>query len=166
MVRRIVAFIAALLAVTGCAATPSSGWVGDGVHAVDGYWIGTESPCATGDAPCNEVLQDAKQALSVSSPNAIVVRAVQAAVPNQFKLATGATIEARIGVGILVRTFSVLYLADGSPHVVPQMCEIASQGNGPVQVFHCDAQPANPFPGMNWNGMDPWRVGREPTVQP
>ena len=156
--------MAGLLAVAGCSG--GTGWIGNGVHAVDGYWIGTESPCPSGDDVCNAVIEDAKNALTSSTPNAVVARGAQAGIPLQFKLADGSIIQARIGVGILTRTFSVLYLADGSPHVVPQMCEIASQGNGPVQVFHCDAQPADPFPGMNWNGMDPWRVGREPTEQP
>jgi hypothetical protein len=163
-------YLIGMLAVTAfvavACATNVPRWVGTDVHQVDGYWIGTESTCAAGDEICAAVVEDAGLSYQALHPEAVIVHSSMAEVPLEFHPAEGASFGARAFVGIETRTFSVLDLADGSRHVVPQMCHIAALGDGPTQVFGCGADPESPSPGMDWNDMDPWRVGREPTSPP
>ena len=159
--RFVLAAFAAAFVVTGCA---GQRWTDAGAHQVDGWWIGTESACLVGDLVCNPVIDAAKAGFQTDHPGAVVIGAVTAKVPGEYHPAIGRGSYVGEQVGVRTRTFAVLDLADGSRHVVAQICDIHAVGAGtdssPTQTYECAVVSG----GVN--SMDMWRVGYEPTAEP
>jgi hypothetical protein len=151
---RVVALAALVLFVAAC--SPGAHWVGDGVQAVDGFWVQQERTCA--DPGC-VAAKDAALVV-IGDPDGLTVTAVsQADWTEAYDTGIGGGVILRTTSGAVGITFFVLLLEldDGTRHVVPIACTQQSGVAPPAMWDHC-----GPDPSDHWyNG-----VGHEPWTQP
>lgn len=138
------AFAAAI--VSACAA-PIASWGGDGIHAVDGYWILAERPCDTLTDLCVEEMQAAEAAIGVDPGT--VVRQATAGLPQWRSVGPLGQVSIRLDNRSGLANFVVLDLADGSRRVIGIGCPGVQHGDGAPRCW------ALPF--------DDYRVGATPS---
>ena len=116
-----------LLMVAGCAAPAAQdteGWFDADVHAVDGYWMTNEMPCAPElDPDCALKVEAAVEDLARREPEAVVTAAHVAGYPVSRQPGDISVAVA----GIMQPGFVVLDLADGSRRAVGLLC-------GPIRL--------------------------------
>jgi hypothetical protein len=148
-----------LLAACNPAPPAVTGWLGSDVHLVDGRWIGTESPCATGTdgLECRTIVDRALTLLPDLRTR--TTRAVLATLPTIYVTATGERRSARLGVGIMERRVVVADLTDGRRLVIGLLCHVTSQGN--------ESGGATRDVDLCWiDALDDWRDGNAPASLP
>jgi hypothetical protein len=139
---------AVLLVIAACTSGPH--WVGDGVQAIDGYWLQNVGPC--GGPGCVETERAAMIAIG-ASVGSTVSGALRADWTGAYDDGHGRvilqTISGPVGLQLAI---VVLDLVDGTRRVVPIRCDDPSE-----------------IPGVQWNdcvsdGIDHAynRVGNEP----
>ena len=105
------------IAVAACGPTGPR-WVGEDIHAVDGYWVDTERPCLPVD--CATELREAVRALPAADAEQIVGAAL-AGYPNGYVDSSCKTILMTTG-GLWQPHIIVFDLADGRRRVVMLAC--------------------------------------------
>jgi hypothetical protein len=142
-------------AVAACGQTGPR-WLGENIHAVDGYWVGTETLCPAGAAAdCAVEVQTAIRTLPAPDRQ-LVVRAALGGFPSGYVDASGKTILMTFA-GLSQPRIVVLDLADGRRRAIPVVCTgpIVTSGGALVGQETC-------FP----TGLPHLRVGREPGFGP
>ena len=150
----LVGLLALGLAIAGCSV--GAHWVGDGVEAVDGFWVMQERPCA--DPGC--VAAKDAALVAIGDPDGKTVTAFsQADWTEAYDTGIGGGVILRTTSGPVGITFFVLLLElnDGTRHVVPIACTQQAGVAPPAMWDHCGPDPIDHW----YNG-----VGHEPWTQP
>ena len=123
----IVAFVAIL---TGCARPNADGWWDQGVHAVDGYWVMEERPCAPDiDEQCTVAIETATTILLAKDPGVTIAKAAIAGYPTQ-QGKDSSEMTVLLG-GLWKPKFVIFDLADGWRKTIPLTCgpDFSTAGN-------------------------------------
>jgi hypothetical protein len=139
----------ALSTVMSCSTmTPSPTWSGDGLHAVDGYWILAEQPCdPASDELCAALVTAAESALDIGQT--LVVHTATTALPVLKSVRADGQVRVYLHNSTGPVAFVILDLADGSRRVVGVGCVGVPNPDG---SRYCAR---NPF--------DDYRVGAVPS---
>ena len=96
----------------------ADGWWDEGVHAVDGYWVKSETECVPGDSYCQTQVRASVDVLHVQEPDAVMTKAWMASYPQQRKRYGGF-----IGfAGLANPAMVILDLADGRRRMITLRC--------------------------------------------
>jgi hypothetical protein len=133
---------AALVAACSPAAPNHDGWWDPGVHAVDGYWVTEEHPCAPegpeGPENCVAALEAATAILHADEPGARITAGALADYPNARGEGPN---EITINIaGLFHPTFMILDLADGSRRTIGLSCGPGTSAAGVYPVMVCEEQ--------------------------
>ena len=113
--------LATLVIVSACARPNADGWWDEGTHAVDGYWVRQERPCAPEtDEECTVAIETATALLKAKDPGAAITGAAIAGYPTQQgKDPSEATV---ILAGLWKPKFVIFDLADRSRRTIGLTC--------------------------------------------
>ena len=155
MARHVARSIAVLVLIAAC--TPAAGWVGDGAHAVEGYWVLAESRCDQVHGTDCAIAVDAAMG-DAGLGQTDVTAASTADWPRAYRDGHGGTILRTTG-GLMTSSAVVLDLADGSRRLVNVFCggPVTTDDGAVVQPRTCGSDGSLP---------DDRRVGREPWATP
>jgi hypothetical protein len=158
MLAVLLAALGAILAACGTAPV-AAGWRGGDVHLVDGYWIGTEVECSSGDVghgeaglECRTIIDRAMAALEPSVRRSMT-RIALATLPETYVTADGNELRPRLAGGILTREAVVIDHVDGSRQVIGLWCYLPSDGDGRLHVSEVNCDIA---------ALEDWRDGTVP----
>lgn len=145
---------AMILAMAAC--SPGAHWVGDGVEAVDGFWIMQERAC---DDPGCSAAQRAALVVIGDPDGTTVSKASMADWTDAYDTGIGGGVQMHTKSGAAGITFFVVVLdgTDGTRQVVPISCTNQEAISTAHLWDHCGP-----------DGMDHWynEVGHEPWTQP
>lgn len=151
MKQAVVVLIALAFATSACSV--SGHWLGDGVGAVDGFWVMQERPCE--DLGCLPARRAALAAIG-DPDGSTVSKASAADWTKDFAFEDGHSRLSSTSGAIGMTMFAVILdLADGTRHLVPLVC--AHTETVPVVLSDCEVDDN----GHWYNG-----VGNEPWLQP
>jgi hypothetical protein len=144
--------VVVLLAAAACGSPVPPGWQGSDVHAVDGIWLGAETPCTTGPKTvCGALVREATRRLTLDDRTHLTGAAV-AQLPTLYQLSNGGLQSFHEFIGV-EKIVAVVLDIGASRRVVGLMCSMPN-------VLNSDGA-CNPLDGV----LDLWRVGApEPTM--
>lgn len=148
-------FVLLALATVACAPTGPR-WVGENIHAVDGYWVDTETPCLPGDGTdCMVAVLAASRSIPAADAQQVVAAWI-AQYPTSYVDSSGNTILTATG-GMFQPTIVILDMADGRRRVVTQLCRGAVTTGGGAVVERPTCMPGE---------LQNLRVDRQPGIGP
>jgi hypothetical protein len=130
-------------------------WQGEGVHLVDGTWIGPESACDVTDLECRTVVELAHGLVGATLADD-PVRIVAVGLPETFTTTLGETRRAQLQAGIMARRAVVVDLADGLRRVIGLWCHLPRMSDGAFDAMAADCAVAP---------LEDWRDGAVPPTR-
>jgi hypothetical protein len=122
--------------------TNPDGWVGFGLHEVDGYWVTAEYKCDNSDYFCSMATEASIVAMHYEDVGAKVTSVMSTALPERSPSEGLSTV-----AGLQRPRLMVVYLADGTKRVIGLMCGAVSHARNEVQQ------------GCRRASLDGYRVG-------